>query len=157
MIPKPGVKRARNALRVAATHMLIGAALGTGSGWRADAAAAAGYPTRTVKILTNSSAGGTYDVFAGNRRGIAEALGQAVIVEPRPGGNFMIAGRACAESMPDGHTLCVLSGETLVYSEFLYKYVPYDPRKDFAPVTNLFFNTQVLVAAEVLKVKTLMT
>ena len=67
----------------------------------------------------------------------------------------MIAGRACAESMPDGHTLCVLSGETLVYSEFLYKYVPYDPRKDFAPVTNLFFNTQALVAAEVLKVKTL--
>jgi tripartite-type tricarboxylate transporter receptor subunit TctC len=156
MIPKPVWKRARNALRVAATHMLIAAALGTGSGWRAAAAAAEEYPTRTVKILTNSSAGGTYDIFA---RALAAELqkrwGQAVIVEPRPGGNFMIAGRACAESMPDGHTLCVLSGETLVYSEFLYKYVPYDPRKDFAPVTNLFFNTQVLVATEVLKVKTL--
>ena len=137
-------------------HMLIAAVLGTGAVWRPTAAAAEEYPTRTVRILTNSSAGGTYDIFA---RALAAELqrrwGQAVIVEPRPGGSFMIAGRACAELMPDGHTLCVLSGETLVYSEFLYKYVPYHPLKDFAPVTNLFFNTQVLVAAEVLKVKTL--
>jgi len=106
--------------------------------------------------MTNSSAGGTYDIVA---RALASELhkrwGQPVIVEPRPGGNFMIAGRACAESTPDGYTLCALSGETLVYSEFLYKNVPYDPRRDFAPVTNLFFNTQVLVAAALLNVKTL--
>src|ERR1700685_1465900 len=71
------------------------------------------YPTRTVRILTNSSAGGTYDIFA---RALASELnnrwGQAVIVEPRPGGNFMIAGRACADADPDGYTLCALSGET---------------------------------------------
>jgi tripartite-type tricarboxylate transporter receptor subunit TctC len=114
------------------------------------------YPTRTVRIITNSSAGGTYDIFA---RALALELNKrwnaAVIVEPRPGGNFMIAGRACAEAAPDGYTLCVLSGETLVYSEFLYKNVPYNPRKDFAPVSNLFFNTQVLVANTALGLKTL--
>jgi tripartite-type tricarboxylate transporter receptor subunit TctC len=114
------------------------------------------YPTRTVRILTNSSVGGTYDIFA---RALALELskrwGQAVIVEPRPGGNFMIAGRACADAVADGYTLCALSGETLVYSEFLYKNVPYDPRKDFAPVTNLFFNTQALVANADLGVKSL--
>ncbi len=122
----------------------------------AGAALAQRYPTRTVKILTNSSVGSTYDIFA---RAFASELsdrwGQAVIVEPRPGGNFMIAGRACADAAPDGYTLCALSGETLVYSEFLYKEVPYNARKDSAPITNLFFNTQALVANATLGVKSL--
>jgi len=114
------------------------------------------YPARTIKIMTNSGAGGTFDVFV---RALASELhkrwGRPVIVEPRPGGNFMIAGRACADSLPDGYSLCALSGETLVYSEFLYKSVPYSPRADFAPVTNLFFNTQVLIASAALGIKTL--
>jgi len=156
MIPELGCNRVRNALRVVAVYMLLVTVVGAGAGWMTAITAADEYPTHTVRILTNSGAGGTYDIFA---RALAAELqkrwGQTVIVEPRPGGSFMIAGRACAESAPDGHTLCVLSGETLVYSEFLYKYAPYDSRKDFAPVTNLFFNTQVLVAAELLKVKTL--
>jgi len=118
-------------------------------------AAAQVFPTHTVRIITNSSAGGTYDIFA---RALASELqrrwGQAVIVEPRPGGNFTIAGRACADSAPDGNTLCVLSGETLVYADALYKNVPYDSRKDFTSVTNLFFNTQTLVASTLLGTKT---
>jgi tripartite-type tricarboxylate transporter receptor subunit TctC len=118
-------------------------------------AAAEVFPTHPVRIITNSSAGGTYDIFA---RALASELqtrwGQAVIVEPRPGGNFTIAGRACADSAPDGYTLCVLSGESLVYADALYKSVPYDSRKDFTPVTNLFFNTQTLVASTLLGIKT---
>lgn len=156
MIPDLECSRACKFLRAVAVFILLASVVGASACWMIATTAAAGYPTHTVRVLTNSSAGGTYDIFA---RALAAELqkrwGQAVIVEPRPGGSFMIAGRACAESAPDGHTLCVLSGETLVYSEFLYKYVPYDPRKDFAPVTNLFFNTQALVAAEVLKVNTL--
>src|SRR5436190_1804203 len=146
--------RACAALCIAAR--LIAVVMATGSAWAASDVLTQNYPTRAIKIMTNSSAGGTYDIVA---RALASELhkrwGQPVIVEPRPGGNFMIAGRACAESTPDGYTLCALSGETLVYSEFLYKNVPYDPRRDFAPVTNLFFNTQVLVAAALLNVKTL--
>jgi tripartite-type tricarboxylate transporter receptor subunit TctC len=119
-------------------------------------AAAQSYPTRTVKIIENVGPGGTFDVFL---RALASELqnrlGQGFIVEPRPGGNFMIAGRACAESPPDGYTLCALSGETLVYADFLYKNVEYDAKRDFAPVTNLFFNTQVLVAHESLGIKSL--
>jgi tripartite-type tricarboxylate transporter receptor subunit TctC len=67
----------------------------------------------------------------------------------------MLAGRACAEAPPDGYTLCALSGETLVYNDFLYKNVGYDTRRDFTPVTNLFFNTQVLVAHASLGIKSL--
>jgi tripartite-type tricarboxylate transporter receptor subunit TctC len=147
----------RAAPRCSAICTLIGALVGFAFEYVATGALASqDYPSRTTKILTNSSAGGTYDVFA---RALADELqkrwGQPVIVEPRPGGNFMIAGRACANSPPDGYSLCALSGETLVYSEFLYKTVRYNPRTDFAPVTNLFFNTQVLVANAALGAKTL--
>jgi tripartite-type tricarboxylate transporter receptor subunit TctC len=114
------------------------------------------YPTHTVKIIENVGPGGTFDVFL---RALANELqkrfGQPFIIEPRPGGNFMISGRACAESPPDGYTLCALSGETLVYADFLYKTVGYDARRDLAPVTNLFFNTQVLVAHASLGIKSL--
>ena len=120
---------------------------------RADAQT---YPTRTVKIIENVAPGGTVDIFT---RALAnelhKRLGQPFIVEPRPGGNFMIAGRACAEAAPNGYTLCAVSGETLVYADFLYKNVGYDAKRDLAPVTNLFFNTQVLVAHESLGIKSL--
>ncbi|MFL6797097.1 MAG: Bug family tripartite tricarboxylate transporter substrate binding protein [Xanthobacteraceae bacterium] len=119
-------------------------------------AAAQSYPTRTVKIIENVGPGGTFDIFL---RALAnelqKRLGQPFIVDPRPGGNFLIAGRACAESPPDGYILCALSGETLVYADFLYKTVTYDPQHDLVPVTNLFFNTQVLVAHESLGIKSL--
>jgi tripartite-type tricarboxylate transporter receptor subunit TctC len=59
------------------------------------------------------------------------------------------------ESPPDGYTLCALSGETLVYGDFLYKDVGYNTKRDLAPVTNLFFNTQVLVAVASLGIKSL--
>jgi tripartite-type tricarboxylate transporter receptor subunit TctC len=114
------------------------------------------YPTRTVKIIENVTPGGTFDVFLRALTSeLQKRLGQPFIIEPRPGGNFMIAGRACAESAPDGYTLCALSGETLVYADFLYKNVSYDARRDLAPVTNLFFNTQVLVAHESVGIRSL--
>lgn len=119
-------------------------------------AGAQNYPTRTVKFIENVGPGGTFDIFL---RALANELqkrmGQPFIIEPRPGGNFMLAGRACAEAPPDGYTLCALSGETLVYADLLYKNVGYDAKRDLAPVTNLFFNTQVLVAHESLGIKSL--
>jgi tripartite-type tricarboxylate transporter receptor subunit TctC len=114
---------------------------------------AADYPSRPIRAIINVSAGGTADVFL---RTLGEELhrriGQPLIVDPRPGGGFIVAGRACADAEPDGYTICVLSGETLVYNEFLFKKLPYDPRKDFAPITNFFFNTQALVVSAALGV-----
>src|SRR5262249_19022876 len=55
----------------------------------------------------------------------------------------------------DGYTICILPIETLSYAPFVNKHVPYDPQKDFAPITNPFFNTQVLVVSSALGVKTL--
>lgn len=122
----------------------------------AQSAEADNYPTQTIKIITNVGVGGTYDILA---RALADelqkTLGKPVVVEPRPGGNFLLAGRACAEAAADGYTVCALTGETVVYSELLYKKLPFDPRKDFAPVTNLIFNTQLLVVSALLGVKSL--
>lgn len=145
---KPGVMR----LRVSAALL----SLALSAVMLSSRAVAQSYPTRTVKFIENVGPGGTFDVFL---RALAQELqkrlGQAFIIESKPGGGFMLAGRACAESPPDGYTLCALSGETLVYQDFLYKNVGYDARRDLAPVTNLFFNTQVLVAHKSLGITSL--
>ena len=132
----------------------IAAILAFAAGLAAGSAPAQDYPTRPIRVLTSVGPGGTGDLFI---RALGEELhrrlGQPLIVEPRPGGGFIIAGRACAEAPPDGYTICMLTGETLSYNRFLYRQLPYDPDKDFAPITNLFFNTQALVVNAKLSVK----
>jgi tripartite-type tricarboxylate transporter receptor subunit TctC len=119
-------------------------------------AAAQTYPARPIKVIIPASAGGTQDVFM---RALGEdlrkRLGQTLVIENRPGGNFNIGARACADSAPDGYTICMLPNEALAYSKLLYKKLPYDPEKDFTPITNPFFATQIIVANTDLKVKSL--
>src|SRR5436190_2941865 len=113
------------------------------------------YPSRPVKAVTDVGTGGTYDIFV---RALGEELnkrwGQAIVVEPHPGGNAVIGNRTCAESAPDGYTLCFLSNQGLIANTFLYKKLPYS-RDSFSPITNLFYNTQVIVVNASLNVKTL--
>ena len=66
-----------------------------------------------------------------------------------------IGSRACADAPNDGYTICILPVEPLAYNQFLYKKISFDPDKDFEPITNPFFNTQVLVVASGLNVKSL--
>jgi tripartite-type tricarboxylate transporter receptor subunit TctC len=114
------------------------------------------YPSRPIKVIVTGSAGGTPDVFM---RAIGEELrnrlGQPLVIENRPGADFRIGARTCAESAPDGYTICILSNDALVYDQWLFKDLPYNPEKDFALITNAFFSTQVLVANAALKVKSL--
>ena len=119
-------------------------------------ASAEDYPVRPIRAITATSAGGTSDIFMRLiGEGFLKHWGQPIIVENRPGGNMMIGGHACAGAPNDGYTICILPIETLSYAPFLYKNVPYDPTKDFVPITNPFFNTQVLVASTALGVKNL--
>ncbi|MET0924849.1 MAG: tripartite tricarboxylate transporter substrate-binding protein, partial [Xanthobacteraceae bacterium] len=84
--------------------------------------AAQDYPSRPIRVIATSSAGGTSDIFM---RALGEELhrrlGQPVIVENRPGGAFNIGARACAEAAPDGYTICIIPGEPLVFSQFMFK------------------------------------
>jgi|SRR6516165_9053464 len=121
--------------------------------WAANAQT---YPDRPIRIITANSAGGTSDIFV---RALAEELqrrlGQPIIIENRSGGGMNIAGRACADAANDGYTICLLPNETLTLNQFTYKSIPYDPEKDFAPITNAFINTQVMVVSSKLNVRSL--
>jgi tripartite-type tricarboxylate transporter receptor subunit TctC len=114
------------------------------------------YPTRPIRIIVTTSPGGLSDVFL---RALGEPLhqrlGQPVVVENRAGGNMIIGARACAEAAPDGYTLCMMPGEPLIYNQFQYKNLPYDPDKSFAPITNFFFITQALGVSAALPVASL--
>ena len=117
--------------------------------------AAQDYPNRTVRIIIPLGPGGGGDIFI---RAVADELqkrmGQTFIVENRGGGGLNIGTRACAEAAPDGYTICILSSEPIVYSQFLFKSLPFNPEKDFEPITNLFFNTLAFAVNNSLKVKT---
>ena len=121
-----------------------------------SAAAAQPYPAKPVRIITANSAGGTSDIFV---RALGDELhkrwGQPTIIENRSGGGMNIAGRACADAANDGYTICILPNETLTLNQFTYKSIPYDPEKDFEPITNAFINTQVLVVSAALGVGSL--
>jgi tripartite-type tricarboxylate transporter receptor subunit TctC len=114
------------------------------------------YPSRSIRVITANSAGGTSDVFL---RALAaefqKRTGQALIVENRSGGGMNIAGKACADSPNDGYTICMLPNETLTLNQFTYKSISYDPERDFVPITNCFINTQVMVVSAKLNVHSL--
>jgi tripartite-type tricarboxylate transporter receptor subunit TctC len=114
------------------------------------------YPSRPLHVILAVSVGGTSDIFV-RALGLElqKRLGQPIIVENRAGGNMNIAGRACADAPPDGYTICLLPSETLALNQFIYKSVPFDAEKDFAPITNAFLNTQVMVISTKLGPKNL--
>jgi len=114
------------------------------------------YPSKPIRVITANSAGGTSDIFVrAMGEELQKRLGQPIVVENRSGGGMNIAGRACAEAANDGYTICILPNETLTLNQFTFKSIPYNPEKDFDPITNAFINTQVIVASAKLGVKTL--
>ena len=113
------------------------------------------YPTRPVRVIASSSAGGISDIFI---RVLGDELqkrwGQPLVVENRPGGAFNIGARACADAAPDGYTICILPSDVLQYNRFLFKNLSYDLFKDLEPITLLFYLNQVLAVSAALNVTT---
>jgi tripartite-type tricarboxylate transporter receptor subunit TctC len=108
------------------------------------------YPAKTVRIVA-SEAGGSGDFVARLvAQGLTSSFGQQVVVDNRGGG--VIAGEAVAKSPPDGYTL-LLYGNTLWLLPLMRKQMPYDPYRDFAPVTLAARAVNVLVIHPSLPVK----
>ena len=116
----------------------------------AAAAVAQNYPDRPVRIVT-AEAGGSQDVAARILAvGLTSALGQQVIIDNRASG--VIPGEVVARAKPDGHTLLVYAG-TFWLQPFVRKSVPYDPVRDFSPITLVVTSPTVLVVHPALPVK----
>lgn len=111
------------------------------------------YPVRPIRLVVPSSPGGGTDITA---RIIApklgELLGQQVVVENRPGAGTMIGGEFVARAAPDGYTL-LMGISTLAINPAMYRKVPYDALKDFAPISQVVALPNVLVTHPSLPVK----
>ena len=108
-------------------------------------AGAQGWPTRHVRIIVPFVPGGATDVIArvmGNR--LSEAWGQQVVVENRSGAGANIGAQAAALSDPDGYTLYITSVPHAT-NRFLYSSLSYDPVADFAPVTLICTQSNIMV------------
>jgi len=114
---------------------------------------AQGYPDRPIRIVVPFGQGGFTDVAARIlQKELAPAIGQAIIIENKPGAGSTIGTAEVSRAKPDGHTLVMISTAHVI-SPHLYKQMPYDPLKDFAPVTKLAEGPYVLVVHPSLGVK----
>ncbi len=104
------------------------------------------YPTKPVRVIVPYPPGGGNDIlgrlFAAR---LGDRLGQPFVVENRPGAGTMVGTEAAAKSPPDGYTILLSSIATHALSPNLYSRVPYDPVKDFSPITLLGIAPTVLV------------
>ena len=114
----------------------------------ADAAAQA-FPSRPVRFLVPFGPGGVGDITARlAAQKMSASLGQQVIIDNRPGAGGIVASELVAKAEPDGHTMLLLNNAHAV-SMSLFKSLPYDTLRDFAPVSSLStFSIVVLVAPD---------
>jgi len=102
------------------------------------------YPTRSIRVIVPFAAGGPSDIIA---RIMAEAmyqpLGQTLVIENRPGGGANIGIGIAARAEPDGYTLLVTTS-AIVINPSLYKTIPFDPIKSFAPISDLAISSQMI-------------
>jgi tripartite-type tricarboxylate transporter receptor subunit TctC len=112
-----------------------------------------GYPAKPIKIIVPFGPGGFTDVAARIlQKELAPAIGQPIIIENKPGAGSTIGTSEVAKAAPDGYTLVMVSTAHVI-SPHLYKSMPYDPIKDFAPVMKLAEGPYVLVTHPSLPVK----
>ena len=112
------------------------------------AAAAEQFPTRPIRVIVPYAPGGNVDISA---RIIApplgEALGQTVVVDNRPGAGGNLGAALVAKATPDGYTLLVGSSGPLSVNPVIFKNLPYDSLKDFAPISTVQAVPLVLLAS----------
>ena len=108
-------------------------------------AAAQNYPTRPIRLVVPQSPGGSTDQVARPlAKLLGDALGQGVVVDNRAGAGSVIGTDLVAKSAPDGYTLLAVAASFTI-SPALYKQLPFDPERDFTPVTLLSAFPNVLV------------
>jgi tripartite-type tricarboxylate transporter receptor subunit TctC len=117
-------------------------------------AKAESYPTRPITIIVSLAAGTGMDTLVriyGER--LAQALGQPVVIENKPGGAGVIAGETIAKGPPDGYTLAVATSAVMAIRPTLFKVRPFEPLSDFVPISHYVKSPFVLIVTPSLPVK----
>ena len=127
--------------------MLVFAAIGFAT-MAAPVVAADQFPTRPIRIVVPYAPGGNVDISARIiAPSLAEALGQSVVVDNRPGAGGNLGASLVAKATPDGYTLLVGSSGPLSVNPVIFKNLPYDSLKDFAPISTVQAVPLVLLAS----------
>ena len=136
------------------TSRIVGAvAVATVLGLFASPVLAQAYPNRPVRIIIPAPAGSPGDIIAramGDK--LAASMNQPFVIDNRPGANYGIGSEAVAKSAPDGYTLLMTASPHTI-NPALYPGLPFDPIKDFAPITLAAVTPLVLVVNPALPVK----
>jgi tripartite-type tricarboxylate transporter receptor subunit TctC len=119
-------------------------------------AVAQNFPTKPVTLVLGFAPGGPSDVMARIfSRKMEEVLKQPVVIDNRPGAGGSVSGSFVARAAPDGYTILLGTGSLLAINVSLYKNLGYDPLKDFAPISMLGSQTNVLYVHPSVQAKTL--
>ena len=114
------------------------------------------YPSQPIRIIVPAAAGGVLDVVVRRLTDkLSRSLGQPIVVDNRPGANGLIGADAAARAKPDGYTVFFAAVNVLCANPALYSKLPYDPVRDFAPVTLGARGNPILLVSPRLPVKTL--
>lgn len=120
----------------------------------APGAAAQSYPSKPVRLLVGTAAGGPIDLVARiTAQRLTQGLGQQFVVENRPGAGGTITTELVARTAPDGYTLLMASAATLCVTPHLYSKIGYDSLRDFAPVSTVAGIAFVMIVHPALPVK----
>ncbi len=104
------------------------------------------YPGKPIRFIVPQAAGGTTDILSRTvAQKLSDTFGQQIVVDNRAGANGIIGTELVAKAPGDGYTLLAGGTATIAINVSLYRKIPYDPVKDFAPVANIAYSTSVLV------------
>lgn len=138
---------------VARRRLLLSATAVTLSATGMRAPFAQSFPSRPIRIIVPYAAGGTSDILArtlGVR--VGEALGQQIVVENRPGANGALGSDLVAKAAPDGYTLLLTDVGGLTSAPAVVRNLPFDPVRDFAPITPVVWSPHLLVVSPAMTV-----
>lgn len=117
-------------------------------------AQAQSYPSKPIRMIVISSAAGSTDIIArAVGRALSEGMGQSVVLDNRPGGGGIIASEMTAKARPDGYTILMANTSHSVQPS-LHAKLPFDPVKDFAPVSLVALTHSLLLVNTTVPVKT---
>ncbi len=137
-------------LRFFEALIILGAAMGFAP------VLAQSYPTRPIKLIVPFPAGGATDIFARTlSQKMGEKLGQAVVVENRPGAGGALGSDLASKSPPDGYTLLLATSSTHAIGPALNARMPYDAERDFTPVAHVGNAPSIMLVPNSASAKTL--